>query len=95
MNRRSILAARHMLPAIGILRSFTEAGVLMSYGASQTDAYRRAGQYASQVLKGAKAADMPVELATKFDLVINVATAKALGLEIPPNLLALADEVIE
>ena len=89
------LAARHALPAISILRSFTEAGLLMSYGASQTDAYRRDGHYAGRILKGAKPADMPVELATKIDLVINLATAKALGVEISDKLLALADEVIE
>src|SRR5262245_8026304 len=89
------LAARHALPAIGFLRSFAEAGCLMSYGASQTDAYRRAGHYAGRILKGAKPADIPVELATKIDLVINLATAKALGIDVPDRLLALADEVIE
>jgi putative tryptophan/tyrosine transport system substrate-binding protein len=89
------LAVRYALPSSGSLRSFAEAGVLMSYGASQTDAYRRAGNYAGRILKGASPANMPVELATKVDLVINMATAKALGLNIPPNLLTLADEVIE
>ncbi|MGB8119613.1 MAG: ABC transporter substrate-binding protein, partial [Pseudolabrys sp.] len=77
------LAARYALPSSASLRSFAEAGVLMSYGASQADAYRRAGNYAGRILKGATPANMPVELATKVDLVINMATAKALGLNIP------------
>jgi putative ABC transport system substrate-binding protein len=98
LSRRRQLAAlavRHALPSCAPLRSYAEVGVLMSYGSSQADAYHRAGNYVGRILKDETPANMPVELATKLDLVINLATAKALDLSIPPNLLTLADEVIE
>jgi putative tryptophan/tyrosine transport system substrate-binding protein len=89
------LALRHLLPTIGLSRNFTEIGGMASYGTSFTDAYRLIGNLAGRILKGAKPADLPVQLPVKFELVLNLKTAKTLGLTFPPLLLAQADEVIE
>jgi putative ABC transport system substrate-binding protein len=89
------LAARHKLPAIYFASFFVTSGGLMSYGADLLDQYRRAASYVDRILKGEKPADMPVQAATKYELVINLKTAKALGLTVPPSLLSRVDQVIE
>jgi putative tryptophan/tyrosine transport system substrate-binding protein len=94
-KRTAELAVRYRIPAVSLLRAFVEEGGLMSYAAAETDMYRRAAAYVDKILKGAKPAELPVEQPTRFELIVNMKTANALGLTIPPSFLARANEVIE
>ena len=95
LKRIADFAAKNHLPSIFHLREFADAGGLITYGPDRSDLFRRAAAYIDKILKGTKPADLPIQRPTKFELVINLKTAKALGIDVPPTLLVRADEVIE